>query len=230
MNLNDARILLQLIRGMPSNSNHAHRLEAFYGAQAADYDNFRERLLPGRDELMKLINPKCGEHIVELGAGTGRNPEYYSSQVPLLSQLTLVDLCPSLLIKARERWEYSANVSIVEADACTWQPDSPVDTVYFSYALTMIPDWRSALKNAIAMLRPGGRLAVVDFTVTRHQSPLARKFWEMWFKHDGVQLDINHTETLRHLLPGHKILEDQSSIPYMPGLKVPYYLFMGYKG
>ncbi len=228
--MNDARTLWQLFRGMPAEVNHAHRLQGFYAAQAADYDRFRERLLPGRAELMEWLQPEPGERIVELGAGTGRNPEFFRTRVPALKNLTLVDLCPALLAKAHERWADSSNVLIIEADACIWRPAEPVDAVYFSYALTMIPDWRAALENALAMLRPGGRLAVVDFTLTRHQSRLAKHFWHKWFSHDGVNLNQQHTEMLTGLLPFYELREYRTQIPYLPGLSVPYYLYSGIKG
>ena len=37
------------------------------------------------------------------------------------------------------------------------------DAVFYSYALSMIPPWRSALAAGWENLRPGGRLLVVDF-------------------------------------------------------------------
>jgi S-adenosylmethionine-diacylgycerolhomoserine-N-methlytransferase len=229
MNLTDARTLWQLMRGMPSTGEHAGRLAAFYGPQAADYDQFRERLLQGRADLIGLLRPAPGESIVELGAGTGRNSEFYRAQVPGLRSLTLVDLCAPLLQQARARWAGAGNVAVVEADACTWQATEPVDAVYFSYALTMIPDWRAAMHNALAMLRPGGRLAVVDFTLTVEQSTLSRLFWRRWFGHDGVHLNAEHGAELRRLLPNHTLQERRARVPYLPGITVPYYLFMGRK-
>ena len=229
MNLAEVRTLWQLFRGMPRRGDHARRLEAFYGPQADHYDGFRERLLPGRAELLEWLSPHPGERVVELGAGTGRNPAFLGSTLSTLEELTLVDLCPSLLARGRERWRQSSNISVIEADACTWQPDSPVDAVYFSYALTMIPDWRAAMENAVAMLRPGGRLAVVDFTVTAQQGWLARNFWRGWFGHDGVRLDAEHGPALRGLLPRHEWREKRTPVPYLPGLTMPYYLFLGMK-
>ena len=229
MNLTEARTLRQLLRGMPGTGDHADRLEAFYGPQAADYDRFRERLLPGRGELMAWLKPQPGESVVELGAGTGRNPEFFGAEVATLGQLTLVDLCPSLLAQARRRWSRSPNVAVVEANACFWRPDLAVDAVYFSYALTMIPDWQAAVDNALAMLRPGGRLGVVDFTVTACQSWAERSFWRTWFKHDGVHLDAEHPATLASLLPRHELRERRTPVPYLPGMTVPYYLFLGIK-
>jgi len=230
MNLAEVRTLWQMARGMPGGGDHARRLEAFYAPQAGHYDGFRERLLAGRAELMTWLHPVAGERIVELGAGTGRNPAYLGSAVAALESLTLVDLCPALLAQARQRWRDADNVRVVEADACLWQPPEPVDAVYFSYALTMIPDWQAALANAIAMLRPGGRLAVVDFTLTPEQWGLARLFWRRWFAHDGVYPKAEHPAALRRLLPQHQLSGRRTPVPYLRGLTVPYYLFLGVRG
>jgi S-adenosylmethionine-diacylgycerolhomoserine-N-methlytransferase len=227
MNLAEARTLWRLLRGMPAAADHAGRLEAFYGPQANHYDGFRERLLPGRAELLDWLSPAPGERVVELGAGTGRNPAFLGQRLNALGTLTLVDLCPALLAQARRRWAHTAKVSVIEADACTWQPDAPVDAVYFSYALSMIPDWQGAMENAVRMLRPGGRLAAVDFTVTARQGRLARAFWRAWFGHDGVVLDAEHAATLCRLLPRHQLREFRTAVPYLPGLSVPYYQFLG---
>ena len=55
-------------------------------------------------------------------------------------------------------WESIA--SVVVGDACAeGLPGMPapgtVDVVTFSYALTMIPDWRAAIRNAFNLLKPG---------------------------------------------------------------------------
>ncbi|MFY9974455.1 MAG: class I SAM-dependent methyltransferase, partial [Chromatiaceae bacterium] len=152
-----------------------------------------------------------------------------------LGQVDLVDLCPALLEQARRCTRGLANVRVVEADAVTYRPERPVDCVYLSYALTMIPDWKGALRNALGMLRPGGTLGVVDFYVSepdpapglaRH-GPLTRWFWPRWLGHDGVHPDPAHLSTLRGLLPEHRLVEGRAPVPYLPGLRVPYYIFVG---
>ncbi len=237
MSLNDARILLHLLRGQPRRGTHAERLQAFYGPQAPAYDAFRERLLHGRRELIAQLDPQPGEHLVELGAGTGRNLLFLGERVAGLGSVTLVDLCPALLEQARARTECMPRLHVVEADATRWRPGQPVDCVYLSYALTMIPDWRATIDNAVAMLRPGGRLGVVDFHVssaapgpglTRHGA-LTRAFWPRWFRHDGVHLSPAHIEALRARLPEHRLTEGRAPVPYLPGLRVPFYRFVGHK-
>jgi S-adenosylmethionine-diacylgycerolhomoserine-N-methlytransferase len=103
--------------------------------------------------------------------------------------------------------------------------------VYFSYALTMIPDWRAAIDNAIAMLTPGGTFGAVDFyrSHARH-GPLARALWPRWFAHDGVRLSADHLPYLRSRLETLECLERRGAVPYLPGLAAPYYVFVGRKG
>jgi S-adenosylmethionine-diacylgycerolhomoserine-N-methlytransferase len=231
----EARVLLRLLQGQPRRGTLAERLQAFYAPQAEHYDAFRERLLHGRSELMALLDPAPGARVVELGAGTGRNLELLGERLDALGQVDLVDLCPALLDQARRRTRGRANVRVVEADATTYRPERPVDCVYLSYALTMIPDWEGALRNALGMLRPGGTLGVVDFYVSeanpkpglvRH-GPLTRWFWPRWFGHDGVRPNPAHLSTLLRLLPRHRLVEGRSPVPYLPGLRVPYYIFVG---
>jgi ubiquinone/menaquinone biosynthesis C-methylase UbiE len=123
----------------------------------------------------------------------------------------------------------------IEADATRWRPVQPVDVVILSYALTMIPDWRAAIDNAIAMLKTGGVLGVVDFHVSpAHADPgsaqhgaATRWFWPRWFRHDGVCLDSAHLSTLRRMVPLHGVIEARAPMPWLPLARVPYYRFVG---
>ena len=231
----EAAVLARLVRGMPRGASHAAALAAFYGPQAGQYDRLRERLLQGRAELMAALPLPRAAHVVELGGGTGRNAEFLGERLAGLASYTVVDLCRPLLERARERAQRIACLRVVEADATVWQPDAPVDAVVFSYSLTMIPDWPAAIANAVAMLRPGGTLAAVDFHVSSAQAPpdhvqhgaLTRWFWPRWFAHDGVRLDARQLETLCRLVPRHALVQDRAPVPWLPLARVPYYRFAG---
>jgi S-adenosylmethionine-diacylgycerolhomoserine-N-methlytransferase len=235
MSWDDVQVLARLVRGQPRGGSHAERLQAFYASQAQHYDAFREGLLHGRAELIERLDPPRGARVVELGGGTGRNLDLFGPRLRDLTSFELVDLCPALLAQARKRARDLPNVRIIEADAVTYRPAELADLVYFSYSLTMIPDWRGALVNALSMLRPGGTLGVADFYVSerdpapglaRH-GPLTRWFWPRWFGHDGVHPNPDHLPALRRRLPQHRLLEGRGRVPYLPGVRVPYYVFVG---
>ncbi|MCG6117503.1 MAG: class I SAM-dependent methyltransferase [Aquimonas sp.] len=230
-------VLRQCLRGMPRRGQQAGRLDAFYGPQAEQYDRFRERLLHGRAELIAALDLPQRARVLELGGGTGRNLEFFPEQRRADLHFELVDLCAPLLEVAKHRTRDWPSVRITLADACSHQPDQPVDCVYFSYSLSMIPDWGLALDNALRNLNPGGLLAAVDFHVSSacpppgraSHSALARAFWPRWFGHDGVQLGPERLDALCKRLPRHALLETSAPVPYMPGLRVPYYRFIGRK-
>jgi S-adenosylmethionine-diacylgycerolhomoserine-N-methlytransferase len=239
----DLGVLFSLLRGLPDKGSHAENLEAFYRPQAAHYDSFRERLLAGRRDLIGHLDLPDGATVVELGGGTGQNLAFFGERLARLGSVEIVDLCPALLAQAHRRAAGHANVRVIEADATTYRPAAPVDCVFFSYALTMMPDWRVAIDNALAMLKPGGQLGVVDFYVSAADSgrgrgatpgsvrhgAFTRHFWPLWFAHDGVRPTPEHLACLRMRMPGHIRQEALAPVPYLPGLRVPYYSFIGRK-
>lgn len=227
----DARVLWRLLRGQPRGASHAQRLEGFYAPQADRYDIFRARLLHGRGDLIEALEIPPGARVVELGCGTGSNLELIDRFRPVasLASVELVDLCPPLLGLARRCARKHANVAVIEADATNWRPSRPVDRVFLSYALTMMPDWRAVLANAHAMLAPGGRLGVVDFHLPAAGNRIGSRFWQSWFAHDGVHLSDRHLPALRSLFHKVHLRELRAPVPYLPGLRAPYYLFVGAK-
>jgi S-adenosylmethionine-diacylgycerolhomoserine-N-methlytransferase len=197
----------------------------------------RKRMLHGREALLDALAPPPGSRIVELGAGTGAMIDLWGARVADFAALELVDLCPAMTERASRRARGRRNIRVVEADASAYRPPWPADVVYLSYSLTMIPDWMRALNNALAMLRPGGKLGIVDFYVAgedhaggraRH-GVLTRWFWTHWFRHDHVFLSPRHLAALCLLTDRCYLHEGSGPLPYMPLLRAPYFVFVGAK-
>jgi S-adenosylmethionine-diacylgycerolhomoserine-N-methlytransferase len=101
----------------------------------------------------------------------------------------------------------------------------------------MIPDWFAAVDHALDLLRPGGTLGVVDFYVARkhpeadHQRHrwLTRTFWPAWFANDNVFPSPDHVPYLHRRFEVQHFSEHRAKVPYLPGMRVPYYLFVGRK-
>ncbi len=238
--LADLRILYHVIFTSGRGADHGARLEAFYRGQAGTYDDFRPRLLHGRADLMQALDLPQGARLLDLGGGTGSNLEYLAGRWDRLSEVTIVDLCPALLQVAEQRvaargWR---NVRCIHANVTTFDPkDGAYDGATFSYSLSMIPDWFRAVDRAWALLRPGGLIGVVDFYVARkwpaaglhRHAGWQRWFWPWWFSWDNVFLSPDVLPYLQCRFQTVRLEERFGPMPYMLGLKAPYYLFIGRK-
>ena len=236
----DLKVLYHLALRPIRGSDHAARMESFYSGQAEAYDEFRKRLLQGREPMWKAIDIPSNGVWVDMGGGTGSNLELFGEDVGKLRRLYIVDLSPSLLAVARRRveqcrWE---NVEVVQADATVYQPpEESVDVVTFSYSLTMIPDWFAAIENARRILKPGGVIGVVDFYVSRkhpqeghrRHGRFSRAFWPLWMGMDNVFPSSEHVPYLHHHFVPLTYTENRAKVPYLPLLRVPYYTFVGRK-
>lgn len=235
----DLKVLYHLAVKPVRGTDHGQRMESFYSGQAGGYDDFRRRLLHGREAMYRALDVPEDGVWVDLGGGTGSNLEHLSDRIAGLQTVYVVDLAPSLLNIADQRardhqWH---NVATRHADATSFRPPEPVDVVTFSYSLTMIPDWFAAIQNALQMLKPGGRIGVVDFYVARKYPSeglarhgwATRSFWPVWFASDNVFLSPDHLPCLRRQLQTETLEEHRARIPYLPLIRAPYYIFVGRK-
>lgn len=236
----DARVIWHLLAKPVRGKTHAERLESFYSGQADDYDDFRSRLLHGREELIDRLHFPAGGVWLDLGAGTGGNVLHAASRIRGLREVKLVDLSQSLLDVAEKRLENAGieNATCTLADVtCLDLPDDSVDLVTFSYSLTMIPDWFAAIESARRVLKPGGTIAVVDFYVSRKYPTdrhrrhgwFCRNFWQLWFASDNVFLSPDHAAMLHRNFNVKSFAERFGKVPYLPLLRAPHYLFVGTK-
>lgn len=177
---------------------------------------------------------------VDLGGGTGENVDMMSEYMDLskFKSIYVVDLCGSLCKQAQRKvvekgW---SNVQVVEADACEFQPPEGCATlVTFSYSLSMIPPFHAAVDRAISYLdRDEGLLGVCDFFVSSkydlplRQMPWMRRFfWRSTFDTDNIDIGPERRNYLDHQLSRVWEFNDEGSIPYVPFLRAPYYVWIG---
>jgi ubiquinone/menaquinone biosynthesis C-methylase UbiE len=121
--------------------------------------------------------------VLELALGTGRNLEHYPADV----EITGVELSEKMLAIARDRAaSMGRTVDLRQGDAQALElPDESFDTVVITLGLCTIPDDRAAVREANRVLRPGGRLLLLEHvrspvapvrTVQRLLDPLAVRF------------------------------------------------------
>jgi S-adenosylmethionine-diacylgycerolhomoserine-N-methlytransferase len=141
-----------------------------YRHQRHLYDFTRKYYLPGRDRLIAELDAGDGARVLEIGCGTGRNLIVAARRYPL-ARCFGIDVSTEMLtsaISAISRAGLAARISIAHADATRLDPGplfgtTQFDRIFISYSLSMIPQWRSVLDVAIALLAPHGELRIVDF-------------------------------------------------------------------
>jgi len=108
--------------------------------------------------------------VLEIGIGTGRNLPFYSGRI----RLTGIELSPAMLAIARQRAEElgrAVDLRLGDAQSLPF-PDQAFDTVVYTLVLCTIPADRRAIVEARRVLRPGGRLLLLEHV--RSHLPLIR--------------------------------------------------------
>ena len=83
----DMKILYHMLVKPVRGNSHAERMESFYGGQAEAYDDFRKRLLKGREELWQNMPKTAGSIWVDMGGGTGANIENFGDSIHLPAKI-----------------------------------------------------------------------------------------------------------------------------------------------
>lgn len=151
-------------------TDHAARMDDVYRYQRYVYDFTRKYYLFGRDRLIENLALKPEARVIEIGCGTARNLIKIAERYPD-ARLFGLDASAEMLRSSRralERAGLGGRVALAQAYAEDLTPalfgeETAFDAVIFSYSLSMIPDWKQALKAASAALAPAGKVHVVDF-------------------------------------------------------------------
>jgi S-adenosylmethionine-diacylgycerolhomoserine-N-methlytransferase len=146
----------------------AARMDAIYARQRHFYDLTRKYYLLGRDRLIAKLRVPTGGTVLEVGCGTGRNLIAVARRYPD-AHLHGFDISEEMLTTARAnvaKAGLSGRITLKQADATAFDPQAlfgvaTFDRVFFSYTLSMIPDWQAALRQGVAVT--GGSLHLVDF-------------------------------------------------------------------
>jgi ubiquinone/menaquinone biosynthesis C-methylase UbiE len=139
------------------------RTRKLWDRYSAQYDRRMERtermLFPGGREWACA---QAAGDVLEVAVGTGRNLPYYARDQ--VRTLTGIDLSPGMLAVARDRARalgLDADLRTGNAEALEFG-DATFDTVVCTVSLCNIPDHRAAIKEMYRVLRPGGRLVLID--------------------------------------------------------------------
>ena len=165
------------------------KMDKMYRYQRYFYDFTRKYYLLGRDRIIKEMKISEGENILEIGCGTGRNLAILARKYPKANFFGL-DASAEMLKSANQKIEAKNLLNITLENALaddfafdeTFNLEKPFDAIFFSYSITMIPDWKRAIHNALASLKTGKSFYIVDFYDQRDLPASFRKILQSWLK------------------------------------------------
>lgn len=141
--------------------DETERVRRIWQREAEGYDRrmslFERWLFGGGREW---VCSRAEGRVLELAVGTGRNFAHYGEGI----ELTGVELSPAMLDIARRRAQRlgrSVELEVGDAQALP-HDDESFDCVVITLALCSIPDDRQAAREAYRVLRPGGRLLLLE--------------------------------------------------------------------
>lgn len=151
-------------------SHSALLMDRIYRQQRHVYDLSRKYYLLGRDRLIDGLAPPPGGRVLEIGCGTARNLIAVGRRHPA-ARLFGIDISAEMLATARRRLARTGQggrIRLARADATRYDPAllfgvPSFSRIFFSYTLSMIPEWEQALAESVRWLHPGGELHLVDF-------------------------------------------------------------------
>ena len=201
-----------------SGASAAADMDAIYRYQRYIYDASRKYYLLGRDHLLDELQPPPGGTVLEVACGTGRNLVSAARRYPG-ARLYGFDISAAMLDTARAaiaRRGLDDRVALCLGDATDFSGDrafqvAAFDRVFISYALSMIPPWRAALRQALGALKPGGRLYIVDFGAQAGLPGWFRSGLNAWLARFSVEPRSELQAALAALaaLPGYEVRSEQ---------------------
>lgn len=181
--------------------DHAALMDRVYGLQRrfGFYDATRKYYLLGRDPMIQQLSPPSGGTVLEIGCGTGRNLVHVAQAYPNV-RLHGIDISREMLTAAANsvmRAGIRDRTRLAWADASDFDPEKAFgfngyDRIFLSYAVSMIPQWRAVIAQAVRYLAPGGELHIADFgdmSSLPSWSRTAMYTWLRWY-HVSPRYDL----------------------------------------
>jgi demethylmenaquinone methyltransferase / 2-methoxy-6-polyprenyl-1,4-benzoquinol methylase len=166
------------------------RIAGMFDAIAPRYDLLNHLLSAGIDRYwrrraIRSLGLTGRERVLDLCTGTGDLAIAARTARPGAARVLGVDFAGAMLMIAAEkvrRAQLSAAVALVRGDA-TRIPvaDTSVDAVTIAFGIRNVEDVPAACRDIHRVLRPGGRVAILEFAIPT--TPLFRAVYLSYFRH-----------------------------------------------
>ncbi len=206
-------------------SEKARKVADVFHSVAGRYDLMNDVLSGGMHRLWKrftieMSGVRPGNRVLDIAGGTGDLTARFSRLVGSQGQVVLADINDSMLKVGRDRLldrGVSGNVQFVQANAeCLPFPDNHFDVVTIAFGLRNVTHKEQAIACMLRVLKPGGRLLVLEFSKPRNQ--LLNKLYDVYsfnFMPLAGKLITRDADSYRYLAESIRMHPDQETLKAM---------------
>lgn len=158
---------------------------------------------------LKRINIETPQLVLINGIGTGLDLPF----LPEIHQYTATDLTPAMLDKCKARLtQHNLNMQLHTADVMQLPFENDTfDIVLMNLILAVVPDPLKALKEASRVLKPGGKIYIMDKFIRPGQFAPLRRLLNIFIRHIATRTDVVFEELLQSC-PELKLSKDEPAL------------------
>jgi demethylmenaquinone methyltransferase / 2-methoxy-6-polyprenyl-1,4-benzoquinol methylase len=203
----------------------AGKVADVFHSVAHKYDIMNDLMSFGVHRLWKRLTIESsgvrpGHKVLDIAGGTGDLTMQFSKRVGANGQVVLADINASMLNVGRDRLldkGYGNNIEFVQANAeCLPFPDNYFNCVSIAFGLRNVTDKDKALASMARVLKPGGRLLVLEFS-----KPTNALISDLYDKYSFKALPVmgklvtNDSESYQYLAESIRMHPDQETLKTM---------------
>ncbi|MCB1662801.1 MAG: bifunctional demethylmenaquinone methyltransferase/2-methoxy-6-polyprenyl-1,4-benzoquinol methylase UbiE [Pseudomonadales bacterium] len=203
----------------------AKKVADVFHSVANKYDVMNDLMSLGIHRIWKrftieLSGVRKGQQVLDVAGGTGDLSRAFSRLVGPQGRVILSDINSSMLKVGRDRLldqGISSNLDYVQANAeCLPFADNSFDCITIAFGLRNVTDKDAALRSLTRVLKPGGRLLVLEFS--KPSNPLFSKIYDAYsFSLLPVvgKLVTGDSDSYRYLAESIRMHPDQQTLKAM---------------
>lgn len=153
---------------------------------ASKYDIMNDVMSGGihrvwKDAMMDWLAPRTGQRLLDVAGGTGDVSFRFLKRAGS-AEAVVLDMTESMLVEGRKRAEaeaMSSSLDWIVGDAMSLPfDDNSFDVYTISFGIRNVTRIQDALSEAYRVLRPGGRLMVLEFS--QLPNPMMQKAYDLY--------------------------------------------------
>jgi demethylmenaquinone methyltransferase/2-methoxy-6-polyprenyl-1,4-benzoquinol methylase len=199
----------------------AQRVRSVFDSVATEYDLMNDVMSLGIHRLWKrlaigMANIQPGQQVLDLAGGTGDLVMLIAPRVGPQGRVVLSDINNAMIRTGRARLldrGIAGNVEYVQADAERLPfPDSSFDCITMAFGLRNVTHKQAALDSMYRVLKPGGRLLILEFSRPAALLKPAYDFYSFSILPRLGQLIARDAASYRYLAESIRMHPDQKTL------------------